>query len=175
MKEMPLTSQAGGLADKLKRMRIFDSLDEQQIASIAEYASLRKYDPGETLICEGDCDDTLYFLISGELAILHEGVDVGTIRRLGDVFGEMGVLDGSPRSATIRAVTPVLCLSIAPGFLEGLDGEAHTQALNVFYRAFAEILAIRLRDALNQISDLEVQVKDLEASLFEKKKNEIDQ
>jgi len=106
---------------------------------------MRKYETGEVVIREGDYDHWVFFLVQGELAISHKGVQVGALRRLGDVFGEMGILDGSPRSATIRALTPALCLALDASVFERLEGRDRCAVEVVFYRVFCEILAVRLR------------------------------
>jgi CRP-like cAMP-binding protein len=122
---------------------------------IIKLSRLRKYEPGEVLIKEGDYDQYIYFLIGGDLAIESNGAEVGHIRRLGDVFGEMGIIDGSPRSATIRAVSPSLCLAVDGAFMDRLQGADKLIAQAVFYRIFAEILAVRLRDTSKRAADME--------------------
>jgi CRP-like cAMP-binding protein len=66
-------------------------------------------------------------------------------RSLGDVFGEMGVIDGSPRAATIKAETPALCLALDASVFERLEGRDRLMVQAVFYRVFCEILSVRLR------------------------------
>ncbi|MGE4293068.1 MAG: Crp/Fnr family transcriptional regulator [Desulfovibrio sp.] len=143
------------IISRLRQMRVFDSLGDRQMREVIRLSKLRKYEPGEILIQEGDCDQHVYFLIGGDLAILVDGVEVARIRRLGDVFGEMGIVDGSPRSATVQAVSPTLCLVVDSAFMDQLDGADKLIAQAVFYRIFAEILAVRLRDTNKRVSELE--------------------
>ncbi len=133
------------LLAQLRRIPPFALLDETQIESVAKLARMRKYAAGEVLIREGDFDHWVFFLVQGELSITHKGVQVGAIRRLGDVFGEMGVIDGSPRSATIKAETPSLCLALDASVFERLEGRDRLMVQAVFYRVFCEILSVRLR------------------------------
>ena len=102
---------------RLKKMNVFARLDDIHMAEIIKLAKLRKYETEELIISEGAYDQMLYFLITGEISIVHEGVEVGRISRLGEVFGEMGIIDGSPRSASIKALRPTLCLAIEAAFL----------------------------------------------------------
>jgi len=64
----------------------------------------------QTLFNEGDCADCAYVIESGELDIFTgSGFDEVMLCRLGsgDIVGEMGVIDGSPRTATAKAVMSV--------------------------------------------------------------------
>ncbi len=67
------------------------------------WQKIRQYDDGETIINEGDTDQIVYFLISGSCSVNIDGLDVNAISKLGDVFGEMGMINHKPRSATITA------------------------------------------------------------------------
>src|SRR5215470_9736090 len=67
----------------------------------------KSFPAGATIFSEGDASDYAYVLRSGRLAVLGEG----------DVIGEMGLLDERPRSATARALEPVVADAIdAPEF-----------------------------------------------------------
>lgn len=143
------------ILSRLRRMRVFDTLDDRQMAEIVRLSRLRKYEPGEVLIREGDYDQYIYFLVGGDLAVENDGEEISRIRRLGDVFGETGIIDGSPRSATIRAVGPTLCLAVDASFADRLQGADKLIAQAVFYRIFAEILAVRLRDTDARVAELE--------------------
>ncbi len=72
---------------------------------------------GETLFREGGASDHVGRLLTGELEVLkrYAGQEtlIGLIRR-GEYFGEMGVLEGRPRSATIRARQPASVEFMSP-------------------------------------------------------------
>src|SRR5262245_17799864 len=71
----------------------------------------RHFSAGETIFSEGDCSDEAYVLRSGRVEVLKDAPG-GPLRLAvlgqGDVLGEMGLLDERPRSATARAVEPVV-------------------------------------------------------------------
>lgn len=138
---------------QMRRIPAFSALGEEQIVEVVRASKLRKYEPGEVLIKEGTYDHWVYFLVQGELSVSHQGVEVGQLRRLGDIFGEMGIIDGSPRSATIKALTPALCLAMDGSILDTPNIEkVALQA--IFYRVFCEILATRLREMDTRIAEL---------------------
>ena len=142
-------------------MPIFDAMDINQLPKVLKLAKLRRYEAGETIIEEGDTDQLVYFLILGKCTVETEGMELNFINNLGDVFGEMGIIDQKPRSATIKAEKPTLCLALDGSFLERLEGIDKLAAQALFYRIFSEMLAARIRDANSKILTLEDQLEGL--------------
>ena len=70
----------------------------------------KEFQKGEILIREGDLSDCAYILESGRAEVLKslpggESQVVGTLEQ-NDIFGELGLIDGFPRSATVKALAP---------------------------------------------------------------------
>jgi CRP/FNR family transcriptional regulator, cyclic AMP receptor protein len=63
-----------------------------------------KFEPGQVIFSEGDKGDKMYVIRSGEVEVEREGKIVETLSS-GGIFGEMALIDGSPRAATARAKT----------------------------------------------------------------------
>jgi CRP/FNR family cyclic AMP-dependent transcriptional regulator len=63
------------------------------------------FKPGEVIFTEGDKGDKMYVIRSGEVEIERDGTIVEKLSQ-GGIFGEMALIDGSPRAATARAATP---------------------------------------------------------------------
>ena len=63
-----------------------------------------KFQPGEVILSEGDKGDKMYVIRSGEVEVERDGKIVETLSG-GGIFGEMALIDGSPRAATARAKT----------------------------------------------------------------------
>jgi CRP-like cAMP-binding protein len=63
-----------------------------------------KFQPGEVIFSEGDKGDKMYVIRSGEIEVKRDGKIVETLSG-GGIFGEMALIDGSPRAATARAKT----------------------------------------------------------------------
>jgi CRP/FNR family transcriptional regulator, cyclic AMP receptor protein len=126
----------------LPTLKFFDEKDLQGILSLSR---MTKYQPGEVIIAEGQYDNWIYFLVSGEVAIRKRGETFGTLKDRGDLFGEMGIIDGSPRSATITAVKETECLGLDASYMDRLEGRDRIAFQCVLYQAFAQILAARLR------------------------------
>lgn len=154
MQELEFDPTNTEILAQLHKIPAFAPLEEPQIAAVAALSRLRRYEVGETVIHEGEYDSWIFFLVQGELGITHKGVQVGVIRRLGDVFGEMGIVDGSPRSATIKALKPSLCVAMDAAILERLEGSDRCAVQSVFYRVFCEIMAVRLREMDAKLAEL---------------------
>lgn len=94
-------------ADFLAEASIFANLDDELRASLAREATSVALTAGSWLCHEGDPADCLYVVRSGRLEVLRESPDgePGPIRELrrGDVVGELALLSGSTRSASVRA------------------------------------------------------------------------
>ena len=82
---------------------------------LAERARFLEYGPGQAVVRQGEIGDTLYLVARGEVAVRVQ-VDAGEreVARLGRgaLFGEMGVLTGEPRTATVVALGDAALLSV---------------------------------------------------------------
>ncbi|MBI3159307.1 MAG: MFS transporter [Chloroflexi bacterium] len=102
----------------LREVPLFQTLEIHDLKRLAEIASEKLFQKGEYVVHQGDSGDELYIIADGEVEIWlntgrkQERVSQG---KTGDFFGEMAVLDSAPRSASIRAASPVRMLV--------LDGE----------------------------------------------------
>lgn len=91
----------------LRSLPIFATLDEVQMESIARVSSLRQVPRGSVVLREGDRTDCIYFVVNGALKVQVSDEDgrevILSILGPGELFGEMGAIDNSPRSATVVA------------------------------------------------------------------------
>lgn len=100
-------------ADILRRTPIFRLMDDPGIVDLAANLRRLSFGPGERILVQGDSGDSMYFLVSGRVAITLRSAD-GTGKTLavfepGDFFGEASLLTGEPRNATATALSRVAC------------------------------------------------------------------
>ncbi|MBN2547901.1 MAG: GGDEF domain-containing protein [Anaerolineales bacterium] len=110
-----------------------------------DYFSEREASPGEIIFREDENGDTMYIIRSGQVAIIKGGLDTPIIigfRRSGDMIGEMAVLEGQPRSASVVALTPVHLYSITRDKFYSLLGESPAISQGIM-----EMLSSRLRES----------------------------
>lgn len=161
MKEVPFDPANDDIMERLRNVPAFDALPDRHIREAMKAASIRRYEAGEDVISEGEFDNRVFFLIFGNLEITVQGNVVGTLKRLGDVFGEMGIIDGSPRSATISAVTTSLVVALDDTAIGALGDSSKIFTQAVMYRIFAEVMAVRLRSANQTIAGLQDELDQL--------------
>lgn len=90
--------------DGLRHSHLFEVLNDSELEFLAERARLRVFAPGETAVRQGDLGESLYFVLLGEVAVEVDGREVAQLAK-GRMFGEMSLLTGAVRSATVRART----------------------------------------------------------------------
>jgi HEAT repeat protein len=101
-------------AISVRKIPIFSDLRVQEVMAIAGKSFVRKFTKSEVVIREGDPGDALYLIMKGEMAVIKgmETEQEFILDSIGrdDFFGEMALLDGNPRSASIRAESEALVL-----------------------------------------------------------------
>ena len=140
------------LIEKLKNVPVLHAFGKRDMGKLFNFSNVKKYTAGETIIEEGSYDNWIYFLISGHVRIYKKGEEIDTLRRTGDIFGEMCVIDGCPRSASIEAMDDVICLATDVSFMDSLYNEDKVAFCSVFYQMVAEVLACRLRETSAELA-----------------------
>ena len=137
--------------DLLSRVPLLSSLDRDQLASLADACAMREVRAGDAVFRKGDPGDALYIVASGTVeAVLDEG---STSERVvssfvpGDVFGEMALITGQRRSATVRARTEARLLTLAKTHFDA--AMARDASLGI---KLSQSLSRRLVDANEQMS-----------------------
>ena len=133
------------MMENLKGISVLESFEDQELVNLLEMSKIRKYKTGEYIVKEGFSDTWVYFLMHGEIQISKQGKEVTVLSQKGEVFGEMGALDGSIRSASAFALKDTVCLATDIFYLEKLTGTDRLAFGYVFYRLMTEILSRRLR------------------------------
>jgi CRP/FNR family cyclic AMP-dependent transcriptional regulator len=93
------------LIDSLSRVWLFDALAKDDLLRLSQLAKTRVYKPKETIVSKGDSATEFFVLLRGRAKVTAHGADgADTVINMmgpGEVFGEIGILDGQPRSATV--------------------------------------------------------------------------
>lgn len=110
----------------LEKVELFEGLPGEDLARIAGIVSGTSVDAGEVLFEEGDPGDAFYIVFKGAMEIVKARPD-GTeeklaVRRDGDEFGEMALLNDAPRSATARAAEATQLMVVARDAFQDLLG-----------------------------------------------------
>lgn len=96
----------------LRAIPLLNGLDDQTLADLARHLVVRRANRREFVVMKGDPGDTLLFLFAGRMQVVdvtEDGREVGlNMLNPGDHFGEMSVIDGRTRSASVVAIQPSL-------------------------------------------------------------------
>ncbi len=95
----------------LQRVLLFAAMDRRQVEQIARLLKLRPFAKGETVIMEGSGGAAFFLIDSGQASVSCKGVLLATFGP-GDCFGEIALIDGGPRSATVTALTDLVCYGL---------------------------------------------------------------
>ena len=119
---VPRTSE--DTAELLRRVPVFSTLGEEELARVAEVAVPRRFEPGEVVFREGDESDTCYVVRSGHARAIREHSDGRSITLAtfgpGDIFGELAMFDDERRSATVEAIEQTEAIAILGGDMRRL-------------------------------------------------------
>ena len=128
----------------LSNIPLFATMNPEQLKNIAAKTEILEY-PAGTYICrEGEWGDSLYVIMHGSVSLVKDGIELGTFRRQGDCVGEMTLIDGQPRSASLRTTSDVRLLQLRSASFESM-----LTAYPESCREILKVLSERLREGLN--------------------------
>jgi putative ABC transport system ATP-binding protein len=94
------------ICEFLRPIDLFKTLTPRQLTDVAEEMTKRHYAAGEIIIREGEPGEEFMLISEGEVEVIRAEHEVARLRP-GDFFGEVALISGEPRNATIVAVTEV--------------------------------------------------------------------
>lgn len=105
-------------AEVLGALPLFSGLRKRQLRGLARLAKVVDYSPREAIVQKGEDGDSFYLVLEGRVRVLEPSAELGP----GDFFGEMALLDGRPRSATVTATDDVRVMQLPrKSFLKALE------------------------------------------------------
>jgi len=147
---------------KLMNIPLLKKFETESLGQLVRLSKIREYEPGETIIEEGGNDQWIYFLLSGKVHVVKQGVPVARIDKEGSLFGELRILDKRARSATVKAAAQTVCLAVNIGATDRLATEdERTHLLLMLYRVFSEFVSARLRTTTEQLIEAKQKINSL--------------
>ncbi|MFN2545221.1 MAG: ATP-binding cassette domain-containing protein [Actinomycetota bacterium] len=121
--EAPVALAEGLDIDQLREVPLLSGLSEAEVEAVARHLRPERRTEGEVVVRQGDRGDSMYLVGSGELEVVVE--DEGVPRHVGllhggDHFGEVALLTGKPRNATVRTTMPSELYSLSRADFEEL-------------------------------------------------------
>jgi len=127
------------VANNLAKVPIFSECSKRELTIIARAAKLVEHRDGTVIAREGERGVGLFLILEGQCSVTIGGKTKAKLGP-GDFFGEVALLDGGPRTATVTALSPVKLVGITGWVFRGLLMEHPSIALKTL-----EAVAGRLR------------------------------
>ena len=130
-----------GKIELLSNVRLFGALNRKELNLIGRSADQVAVPAGVTVVTEGETGHEFYLILEGTAVVRRNGRKVATLGP-GDYFGELAILDGGTRSATVSAETALSMLVIGQRQFIGVLDEVPAVAVKLL-----AAMAHRLREA----------------------------
>lgn len=147
------------IVERLAKVELFSGLKPEGLALIAKVATEETHATGTKIFQHGDVGDKLYLILEGRVRISREvpgmGEEALAVLGPGQVFGEMALLDESPRSADARVHERCRILVIPKAGFDDLLFMQKDLAYEVLW-SMVRMLVVRLRDTTDKLTFLSV-------------------
>ena len=164
MKESEFLDENAIIIERLKQLPILKAFAKDDIKSLMQFSKVVEYEDGELIIEEGETDSCIFFVLSGRASVVKDGVEIAQLGNVGDVFGEMAVIQGRPRSASVKSVGKTLCLMVDASYIEMLEEGDKGTFMYVIFRIFSMLLATRLSDTNSALIEARQEIERLKAN-----------
>ena len=141
--DRPLGKQG---VDLLSRVPLFEGLPRRMLKQLAESADVVTFNEREAIVEEGHAGGTFFVLVEGEAKIVRGKRTIAKVTP-GEFFGEISLLDGGPRTASVIAETPVTAIRIFKRSFDKLVASDPSVASRML-----QVVARRLREAERSIA-----------------------
>lgn len=134
------------LRDLLRRVTYFESCTDLELRQLIEYGYRQLFSAGEIVCQENDAGDSFYIILTGSVEVFSQRAEkyIATIHA-GEFFGEMSLLLGTPRSATVRTLEDSILFVVCRNDL---------QQLLIAHQELADEIAIKLSERQQALRNL---------------------
>jgi CRP-like cAMP-binding protein len=149
----------------LKKIPIFSKLSRRELGAVERILHRRKYKTGEPVFCQNDPSAGMYIILEGTVRVIFEPTnEVLAELGHGDFFGELALIDDTPRSATVIAQTDCDMLAFFRSDLLDLIQRNPRLGLKITEQLMA-VVSERLRRSNEQLQELRIELYQLKKQL----------
>jgi CRP-like cAMP-binding protein len=98
--------------EQLRTVPLFRDFSDEELGHVAQMTKRVEFPEGKTVANQGETGVGFHLIIEGSADVIQDGTTIGRLKP-GDYFGEISLIDGGTRSATVTTTTPTTTLSIA--------------------------------------------------------------
>ena len=152
MREFPITGPFVEQAtNALGSVPLFNSLAPDALQKVVSVATMNQFDPGEAVVTAGDLSDSFHVVVNGAASVRvsrEDGRSTTEVATLGrsECIGEMGLIMGSPRTATVAASSKLFTLKFSSEAFRAMF-----EQVPGFGWAICSALAVRLRETSKKL------------------------
>ena len=162
MKEFAYIHDERHTPSPLRAVPALASFDDDQLDDVLNSSSLLQCEPGDCIIEEGSIDSRIYVLLSGELEVCVGGKKVAAITRIGEVFGELALVNQDKRLASVIAPKKAVCLAVDQKFLQDIHPREQDPAFHAALYEFVARLVVRKLEATSKrLAEVEKELRQL--------------
>ncbi|MFH2132680.1 MAG: ATP-binding protein [bacterium] len=160
-----LFSDPGHTVDYLKKSRLFSSLSDDLLWKLSPLFKFNQFPASHEIIREGETHSQVFFLIKGSVSVYSRGEFILTLKRLGDMCGEMSVITSKPEFATEVASTDVEMFSLQMTDLLDNPDINSEQLINLLNRLYSAMLIDKLALTMAKAGKFEENLKHLQEAI----------
>ncbi|MFN8576976.1 MAG: cyclic nucleotide-binding domain-containing protein [Candidatus Sericytochromatia bacterium] len=137
-------------APSIKHLLLLSTLDNKLLEDFKNYINFKIFPSNTVVVKEGDKERKMYFIVSGDLKIHRSGLDLGVIHS-GQHFGELCLISGKPRAATIISKSDVILAELSLENFEKMISEESDLAIH-FTQSIISALSGQLLEMTDNFS-----------------------
>ncbi len=160
------TVDAGAKMDAVAELPLFNHFTYKERAAMLSVSQSRQFEAGDEIVAEGTPGQELFVVVRGRVAVEKAGVEIARLGA-GGHFGEMGLVESQPRSATVRAIETTRVLSFAQGDVMNLMRREPNLSVKLLW-SLVQVLSQRLRAANTGLSEAKLELADQARPTFRK-------
>lgn len=162
MKEFAYIHDAKQNPSPLRAVPALASFSDDQLDDVLNSSSLLQCELGDHIIKEGSIDSRIYVLLNGELEVRVGGKKVAAITRIGEVFGELALVNQDKRLASVIASTKAVCLAVDQKFLQDIHPREQDPDFHAALYEFVARLVVRKLEATSKrLAEVEKELRQL--------------
>lgn len=123
----------------VRRLNFFKDFSYPEVWEVLNASKWETHDKGESIIVEGEIDESFFIIVSGEVVVTKGGKELGRLKE-GDCFGEMGYLNKTQRTATVTSDNGVAVMRVNSTLIEQASMACQLRFHKVFLRTLIERL-----------------------------------
>ncbi|MBU2510265.1 response regulator [bacterium] len=128
----------------LKESRLFGHLPAEILQKLIPLSSFRSFEKEIPILIEGQTNKEVFFLIRGHVSVYSQGELILTLKRTGDIFGEMSIISNKPCSASVVTASKVDVFCIRAKDIGQYTDVTDDALQNILFRLFSLILTDKL-------------------------------